>query len=170
MIIILSTEYFFKDSWVLHLTVFFILSVHPRDRKDIMKIKFLYFDTKQCIEYYHELKNSHLINRLFFNAEFKRVSILNEIVNNRKIKIESVLLYKVNKKQYEFKIISKNFRPYIRNLKPIIINPNIKCECSFSLNCISIDLLNGLVYMPLNVDVNIFHIKNVEQIRIELVQ
>lgn len=130
-----------------------------------MKIKFIYFDIKQCIEYYNEIKNSHLINRLLFNTELKRIARLNEIINNREIKIESVLLHKINRKHYKLKIFSRNYYPYIRELKPIIINPNIKCECPFYNNCISIDLLNGLVYIPLNVDVDILHIDNVEQIR-----
>lgn len=142
-----------------------LLSVPPRDRKGIMEIKFLHFNLKQCVEYYNELKSSHFISWLFFNAEFKRASILNEIVTNSEIKIESVLLYKISRKQYKFKILSRNFRPYIRNLKPIIINPNIRCECSYNRNCISIDLLNGLVYIPLNLDVNIFYIKNFKKIK-----
>ena len=87
---------------------------------------------------------------------------------NIEIKIESVLLYKVSKKEYQLKIISRNFHEYIRNLKPIIINPNINCEHPFKPDCISIDLLNGLVYIPLDVEVNILHIKNVERIRIDL--
>lgn len=133
-----------------------------------MEIKFLHFDLEQSVEYYNKLKNAHLINWLLFNSEFKRISRLNEIINNSEIKIESVLLYKVSRKQYQLKILSKNFRPYIKNLKPIIINPNIKCECSYNRNCISIDLLNGLVYIPFNADTNMFKIKNVEKIRTDL--
>lgn len=133
-----------------------------------MKVKFLYFDLKQSVEYYSKLKKSNFINVVLFSSEFKRALNLYEIVHDSEIKIESLLLYKVNKKQYNFKIISRNFHSYIRSLKPIIINSNIKSEFPSNYDTISIDLLNGLVYIPIDNEVNIFHIKNVEQIRIDL--
>lgn len=133
-----------------------------------MKVKFLYFDLKQSVEYYSKLKSSHFINSLLVSSEFRRALNLYEIVYNREIKIESLLLYKINKRQYNFKIISRDFHSYIRSLKPVIINSNVKSEYSFYRDFISIDLLNGLVYIPLDVEVDLFNIKDVERIRSDL--